>query len=152
MKTLFIIALSSWQIFALGVNDTMEVKVLDILKSNRVSLNRGVADGLIKNSHFKLNGALGYLARGVVIYAKEDFSIVQLYRIIGYDSFSRNDKYTLTSLKTSFVAPHMRKYLRKDFTAEYKDFKPKSSQAANEINSDLPTRTTSKSIQKALGR
>lgn len=151
MKIIFIVVLFSLQIFAIDVNDTMDVKVLDILKNNRVSLNRGVADGLLKNSHFKLNGSLGYLARGIVIHTKEDFSIVQLYRIIGYDSFSRNDKYTLTSLKTSFIAPHMRKYLRKDFSSEYSGFIPGKSQEPNEVNSDLPRRTTSRAIQKALG-
>ena len=120
---LFLLTISQFA-FCYGVNDTLDTRVIDILKSNRVSINRGISDGVIKNTHVKFNSSeLGYLARGVVIYAKENFSIVQLYRIIGYDSFSRDITYKMTSLKTSFVAPHMRKHLRNDYSSEYLNFR-----------------------------
>lgn len=140
-------------ILGYGVNDTLETKVHDILDNNRISINRGVSDGVLKKTHVKFNSDdKGYLARGVVIFSKENFSIVQLYRIIGYDSFSRNDVYKMTSLKTSFVAPHMRKYLRKNFNDEYSEFVPGKSNKSYEINSDLPRRTTTRAVRKALGQ
>ena len=154
-KTIIILVslLSSTIAFGYGVNDTLEVKVYDILKNNRVSINRGVSDGVLKNTHVKFNSDdKGYLARGVVIFSKENFSIVQLYRIIGYDSFSRSDIYKMTSLKTSFVAPHMRRSLRKNFSDEYSNFVPKKSNKSYEINSDLPRRTTTRAVRRALGQ
>ena len=148
-----VILLCMSNVLGYGVNDTLETKVHDILDNNRISINRGVSDGVLKKTHVKFNSDdKGYLARGVVIFSKENFSIVQLYRTIGYDSFSRDDVYKMTSLKTSFVAPHMRKYLRKNFNDEYSSFVPRKSNKSHEINSDLPRRTTTRAVRKALGQ
>lgn len=149
MKYLFFI-LTSFSAYSLGINDTMSLKVYDILKKNRISVNRGIADGLLKNDHLKINNETGYLARGIVIYTKETWSIIQLYRIRKNDTFSRDDHYILTSMRNNLISPHMKKYLFKDFSKTYEKFIPQKSSEPNIITKDLPRRTNKRELQEAL--
>ena len=150
MIKFLILLFISGQVLALDINDTMSMKVYDILKGNRVSINRGYSDGLYKNDHVRVNSSTGYHARGIVIFVKENFSILQLYRVIDDDSISRDVNYIMTSTKLSQIAPHMRRFLKTSFKSQYNSFQPRSSMEAISINNDLPKKTSVKSVKKAI--
>lgn len=152
MRTFFIFLFISLQVLALDVNDTMSIKVLDVLKNNHISINRGFSDGVVKNDHIRINSSEGYRSRGLVLYVKENFSIVKLYRVIDDNSFSRDLNYTLTSMNLSQLAPHMRKYLKQDHNKKFQNFQPRKSTTPLDIKNDLPKKTTAKELKLILGK
>lgn len=152
MRSFLCCILLSLPVLALDINDTMTMHVLDVLKSNQVSIDRGFSDNIHKGDHLKINDSQGYKARGIVIFTRENFSILKLYRIIENDSLSRDNDYILTSMKQSLIAPHMRKYLKADFEQNFADFVPRKSSKPNAISIDLPQKTTAQEVSKAISK
>lgn len=106
---------------ALGIDETLPHRILEILPQNIVIISRGAEDGLALNEHVKILSTDGFIARGLVIKSNKNAAFVRLYRVVRPYLVSKDVIYALTSLRLKQIPPKYLPVLRHDYADKLSD-------------------------------
>lgn len=92
--------LLSGQVYALESFERLQgVKILKVLDSNIILVNRGLEDGILVNDHAKLSQeSEGYSARAICLKARGETSYWKLYRVPYSETISKDLTYTIVGM------------------------------------------------------
>lgn len=146
--------LFSIQVFALESFERLNgVKILKVLESNIILVDRGLEDGILMNDHAKFSQeAEGYSARAICVRARANTSYWKLYRIPYSETISRDLSYTLVGMADKEI-PSPQAALR-DSVVNFKDEETKKEAPAKDpfaIKRDLPEKLTERDLIETVG-
>ena len=129
------------------------VKILRVLEGNIVMLNRGIEDGIVRNSHAKLsNDTEGYSSRAICLKTSGDVSYWRIYRVPNAEAFSLDYTYTLSGMADKEIPEpiiNLRNEVQKIPSLEEAKKDPGPNPFT--IKRDLPERLTERDLIKAVG-
>ena len=129
------------------------VKILKVIETNIVMIDRGLEDGILINDHAKLSQETdGYSARALCLLTKANVSYWKLYRIPYAETISKDLSYTLVGMADKEIpAPYE---AMRDNTTRYEDPDDiKKIPLGNDpfIKRDLPEKLTERDIIETIG-
>lgn len=142
--------LLSFSVWALDSFENLEnVRILRALPKNILVLNRGLEDGIKKNSHAKLISEInGFSSRALCLRATPDLSYWKIYRVPHSEAFSKDFTYTLVGIADREMPPEIAELKYKSL--EIKEELPKASPSPSidpfKIKRDLPERLTERDL------
>ena len=130
-----------------------DVKILKVIETNIVMIDRGLEDGILINDHAKLSQETdGYSARALCLLTKANVSYWKLYRIPYAETISKDLSYTLVGMADKEIpAPYE---AMRDDTTRYEDPDDiKKIPLGNDpfIKRDLPEKLTERDIIETIG-
>jgi hypothetical protein len=129
-----------------------DAKILKVLPSNILMINRGLEDGISRNDHIMLtNNVVGFAARAICLRSSFTTSYLKLYRIPEAEAISLDYTYTLVGIDDREIPSRISKL--RDIRQEIEDDIGKKDVGSDPflVKRDLPERLTERDLLKASG-
>ncbi len=101
--------------YAIGLNETLPGRILEIFPYNILVISRGAEDGLLYKEHIKISSTDGFIARGIVIKRTLSAAFVKIYRVVRPQLVSRDVTYKIRTLIFSEVPEKYQYVIDRDY-------------------------------------
>ncbi len=106
MKALFLTLLISLNCYGLEPAETLKTRIIELIPTNYIVLNRGSNDDIKKGEHVQILLEENLVSRAVCIEQNPTASLWKVYRILSPELFELDLDFTLKSLALSTIRPH----------------------------------------------